>query len=111
MSDSNSGWIKSTCAYCGVGCGIEARPTALGKLEVRGDKEHPSNYGKLCTKGIALGETVTPLGRLTQPTHIKNQQNTNSYGMTPLNWSLIGLTKPLKSLVLIQLRSMSLANC
>ena len=74
MSDSNSGWIKSTCAYCGVGCGIEARPTALGKLEVRGDKEHPSNYGKLCTKGIALGETVTPLGRLTQPTHIKNQQ-------------------------------------
>ncbi|MGF1824873.1 nitrate reductase [Vibrio splendidus] len=74
MSDSNSGWIKSTCAYCGVGCGIEARPTALGKLEVRGDKEHPSNYGKLCTKGIALGETVTPLGRLTQPTHIQNQQ-------------------------------------
>ncbi|MDA0144886.1 molybdopterin-dependent oxidoreductase [Vibrio toranzoniae] len=74
MTDSNSGWIKSTCAYCGVGCGIEARPTSLGKLEVRGDKEHPSNYGKLCTKGIALGETVTPLGRLTQPTHIQNQQ-------------------------------------
>lgn len=74
MTDSNSGWIKSTCAYCGVGCGIEARPTSLGKLEVRGDKKHPSNYGKLCTKGIALGETVTPLGRLTQPTHIQNQQ-------------------------------------
>ena len=74
MTDSNSGWIKSTCAYCGVGCGIEARPTSLGKLEVRGDKEHPSNYGKLCTKGIALGDTVTPLGRLKQPMHILNQQ-------------------------------------
>ena len=74
MTDSNSGWIKSTCAYCGVGCGIEARPTSLGKLEVRGDKAHPSNYGKLCTKGIALGDTVTPLGRLTQPAHIQNEQ-------------------------------------
>ncbi len=74
MTDSNNGWIKSTCAYCGVGCGIEARPTSLGKLEVRGDKDHPSNYGKLCTKGIALGDTVTPLGRLTQPAHIQNEQ-------------------------------------
>ncbi len=74
MTDSNSGWIKSTCAYCGVGCGIEARPTSLGKLEVRGDKDHPSNYGKLCTKGIALGDTVTPLGRLTQPAHLQNDQ-------------------------------------
>lgn len=74
MTDSNSGWIKSTCAYCGVGCGIEARPTSLGKLEVRGDKDHPSNYGKLCTKGIALGDTVTPLGRLTQPAYIQNEQ-------------------------------------
>lgn len=64
---SNKDWIKSTCAYCGVGCGIEVRPTASGKLEVRGDKDHPSNYGKLCTKGAALGDTVTPIGRLTQP--------------------------------------------
>ncbi|WP_372068989.1 molybdopterin oxidoreductase family protein [Vibrio pelagius] len=64
---SNKDWIKSTCAYCGVGCGIEVRPTASGKLEVRGDKAHPSNYGKLCTKGAALGDTVTPIGRLTQP--------------------------------------------
>ncbi|CAH6848659.1 Nitrate reductase [Vibrio chagasii] len=64
---SNKDWIKSTCAYCGVGCGIEVRPTASGKLEVCGDKDHPSNYGKLCTKGAALGDTVTPIGRLTQP--------------------------------------------
>ena len=41
---------------------------------MRGDKDHPSNYGKLCTKGAALGDTVTPLGRLTQPAHIQNKQ-------------------------------------
>lgn len=63
----SEGWIKTTCAYCGVGCGVEARPTASGKLEVRGDKSHPSNFGKLCTKGIALGETVSHQGRLISP--------------------------------------------
>lgn len=63
----SEGWIKSTCAYCGVGCGIEARPMSNGLLEVRGDKEHPSNYGKLCTKGIALGDTVIHDGRLLAP--------------------------------------------
>ncbi len=72
---SNKDWIKSTCAYCGVGCGIEVRPTSSGKLEVRGDKYHPSNYGKLCTKGAALGDTVTPIGRLTQPMlRVENEQ-------------------------------------
>lgn len=60
-------WIKSTCAYCGVGCGIEARPKANGQLEVRGDKEHPANFGRLCSKGLALGETVIPDGRLLHP--------------------------------------------
>lgn len=62
-----SPWIKSTCAYCGVGCGIEARPKADGQLEIRGDQEHPANYGRLCSKGMALGETVSTEGRLLYP--------------------------------------------
>ncbi|WP_428723914.1 molybdopterin oxidoreductase family protein [Vibrio crassostreae] len=78
---SNKDWIKSTCAYCGVGCGIEVRPTSSGKLEVRGDKDHPSNYGKLCTKGAALGDTVTPIGRLTQPMQrVDNEQQQLPWG-------------------------------
>lgn len=64
---NDEGWIKSTCAYCGVGCGIEARPMMSGTLEIRGDKDHPSNKGKLCTKGIALGDTVIEDGRLVTP--------------------------------------------
>lgn len=67
MTQINDGWIKSTCAYCGVGCGIEARPKSSGELEVRGDNAHPSNFGKLCTKGIALGDTVIQDGRLLTP--------------------------------------------
>ncbi|WP_394239781.1 molybdopterin oxidoreductase family protein [Vibrio astriarenae] len=68
MTQGNDGWVKTTCAYCGVGCGVEARPTLSGELEIRGDQSHPSNYGKLCTKGIALGETVIQDGRLLYPT-------------------------------------------
>ncbi|EAS43254.1 nitrate reductase [Photobacterium profundum] len=60
-------WVKSTCAYCGVGCGIEAKPTASGQLDIRGDTDHPANYGRLCSKGLALGETVTHEGRLQYP--------------------------------------------
>lgn len=76
MTKSEQGWIKTTCAYCGVGCGIEARPKITGDLEIRGDKQHPSNYGKLCTKGIALGETVIHDGRLLSPT-IKSKDKSN----------------------------------
>ncbi|MGF1726541.1 molybdopterin-dependent oxidoreductase [Photobacterium nomapromontoriensis] len=67
MENNTEGWIKTTCAYCGVGCGVEARPNAQGSLDIRGDKSHPANYGKLCSKGLALGETVGAHGRLLQP--------------------------------------------
>ena len=80
MSLVNDGWIKTTCAYCGVGCGVEARPKLSGELEIRGDKSHPSNYGKLCTKGIALGDTVIHDGRLLAP--IEKSQN----GDKALDW-------------------------
>jgi len=67
MTQSKDLWTKSTCAYCGVGCGIEAQLQASGELKIRGDKSHPANYGDLCSKGLALGETVTHEGRLLHP--------------------------------------------
>lgn len=67
MTEENSLWTKSTCAYCGVGCGIEASIDAKGELSIRGDKSHPANFGNLCSKGLALGETVSHQGRLLQP--------------------------------------------
>ncbi|ABD55962.1 nitrate reductase [Jannaschia sp. CCS1] len=59
--------VRSTCPYCGVGCGVLLRPDGAGGLAVRGDPEHPANYGKLCSKGTALGETVGLDGRLRAP--------------------------------------------
>lgn len=58
---------KTTCPYCGVGCGVLAEATADGKVAVRGDPEHPSNFGRLCSKGAALGETVDLDDRLLFP--------------------------------------------
>ena len=51
--------VKTTCPYCGVGCGVEG--LAEGRnLSVAGDRSHPANQGRLCSKGLALGSTVVP---------------------------------------------------
>jgi assimilatory nitrate reductase catalytic subunit len=60
--------VRSTCPYCGVGCGITATPLPSGAIEIVGDKQHPANQGRLCVKGAALGETITLEGRLLHPT-------------------------------------------
>lgn len=57
---------RTTCPYCGVGCGVLAS-VEDGKLKIEGDPEHPANYGRLCSKGAALHETVDPDGRLLHP--------------------------------------------
>ncbi|MEA5459609.1 molybdopterin-dependent oxidoreductase [Arcicella sp. LKC2W] len=49
---------KSTCSYCGVGCGVEITKIDNGKIYVEGDKDHPSSKGMLCSKGMNLHYTV-----------------------------------------------------
>jgi assimilatory nitrate reductase catalytic subunit len=58
--------VSTTCPYCGVGCGVLAR-RAGGGLDVAGDPAHPANFGALCSKGSALGDTVGMEGRLLYP--------------------------------------------
>jgi assimilatory nitrate reductase catalytic subunit len=64
---TEDGFVRSTCPYCGVGCGVLLRKDDKGGLEVKGDPEHPANYGRLCSKGSALGETVGLEDRLLEP--------------------------------------------
>ena len=59
--------MRTTCPYCGVGCGVLAEVAPDGKVSVRGDPDHPANFGKLCSKGMALGETMGLEGRLLSP--------------------------------------------
>ncbi|MBB5576028.1 nitrate reductase [Rhizobium paranaense] len=58
---------KTTCPYCGVGCGVIASIDDDGKVSVKGDPDHPSNYGRLCSKGSALAETIDLDDRLLYP--------------------------------------------
>jgi assimilatory nitrate reductase catalytic subunit len=59
--------VSTTCPYCGVGCGVRATPREDGQPGIAGDETHPSNFGRLCVKGSALGETVGLEGRLLEP--------------------------------------------
>ena len=59
--------VKTTCPYCGVGCGVIAETDASGAMSVRGDPDHPANFGRLCSKGSALAETIGLEGRLLDP--------------------------------------------
>ena len=49
---------KTTCCYCGVGCGIVVSKDPQGRVHVEGDKDHPVNKGMLCSKGMNLHYTV-----------------------------------------------------
>src|SRR4051812_42160240 len=73
MADgSTAPLVKTTCPYCGVGCGVSGAgraasldgPTPSGA----GDPAPPANLGRLCSKGTALGATVGLQGRLLEPT-------------------------------------------
>ena len=58
--------IRTTCPYCGVGCGVQVQ-TAGDSVKITGDPEHPANFGRLCSKGSALGQTLGLEGRLLHP--------------------------------------------
>jgi assimilatory nitrate reductase catalytic subunit len=60
--------VRTTCPYCGVGCGVlVGRGTDAPLVTIAGDPEHPANHGRLCSKGSALGETLSLDGRLLTP--------------------------------------------
>ncbi|WP_187969502.1 nitrate reductase [Aquibium microcysteis] len=67
MGDAPATGVRTACPYCGVGCGVVANVADDGAVTVRGDADHPANFGRLCSKGAALGETTGLDGRLLAP--------------------------------------------
>src|SRR5689334_4513110 len=59
--------VRTTCPYCGVGCGVLAQPDGRGGAAITGDPAHPANLGRICSKGSALGETLGLGARLLHP--------------------------------------------
>ncbi|MDO4593257.1 MAG: molybdopterin-dependent oxidoreductase, partial [Comamonadaceae bacterium] len=78
---------RSTCPYCGVGCGVLIASDGQRITGVRGDPEHPANYGRLCTKGSTLHLTADPMlarqTRLLQPM----QRLSRHASPVPLDWN------------------------
>jgi ferredoxin-nitrate reductase len=58
MIKNSQNSVKSTCSYCGVGCGVVVTDLGNGKIGLEGDVDHPSSKGMLCSKGMNLHYTV-----------------------------------------------------
>ncbi|WP_027213160.1 sulfite reductase subunit alpha [Burkholderia sp. WSM2232] len=61
MSSTN---VKTVCPYCGVGCGMVLHVEDGQVVKISGDKEHPANFGRLCTKGQSAHVALRKSGRL-----------------------------------------------
>ena len=60
-------WVRTTCGYCSVGCGMLIGVRDGAAVAVRGDPDHPVNRGRLCPKGLSEHQTIAAAGRLTVP--------------------------------------------
>ena len=67
MTTSKESLIQTTCAYCGVGCGVDVGLSDNQPTQLEGMPEHPANYGRLCVKGTHLLDTLANENRLTTP--------------------------------------------
>ncbi len=73
-------WVKTTCGYCSVGCGMEVGVKDEKAVAVRGNESHPVNRGKLCPKGLSEHHTLTAPGRAKQPLLRKQGK------LVPVSW-------------------------
>ncbi|MDQ1377460.1 MAG: hypothetical protein QOE15_1633 [Acidimicrobiaceae bacterium] len=75
-------WVKTTCGYCSVGCGMLIGVRGGAAVAVRGDPDHPVNCGRLCPKGLSEHHTIAAPGRLHQPL----MRTERTQPLTPTTW-------------------------
>lgn len=73
-------WVKTTCGYCSVGCGMLIGVKEGKAVAARGNPEHPVNLGKLCPKGLSEHHVLSAPGRAKQPLLRKNGV------LAPVSW-------------------------
>src|SRR5262245_52713256 len=62
-----NGWHKTMCPYCGVGCGLSVQIEGGSVLRVKGDPEHPANFGDICAKAVHLPPVLRTPDRIAHP--------------------------------------------
>lgn len=88
--------IRTTCPYCGVGCGVLATPDGKGGAAIAGDPDHPANRSRLCSKGSALGET---LGLGTRVLHPLKRNARGAYERVSWEEALDAVAAGLKAII------------
>ena len=77
---------RSVCCYCGTGCGVIIEKVGVGKtakiINVRGDPDHPANFGRLCSKGSSLHLTTQRTGRALVP----ELRTSRTVSRAPVSW-------------------------
>jgi anaerobic selenocysteine-containing dehydrogenase len=73
-------WVKTTCGYCSVGCGMLIGVKDGKAVAARGNPDHPVNLGKLCPKGLSEHHILSSPGRAKLPMLRKNGM------LTPVSW-------------------------
>ncbi|MEM9718849.1 MAG: molybdopterin-dependent oxidoreductase [Bacteroidota bacterium] len=74
---------KTTCSYCGVGCGIIVKKDLKGKIKVEGDPDHPTNKGMLCSKGMNLHYVAQDTSDRILSPHMRGSRN---HPLSPCSW-------------------------
>ncbi len=65
-------WVRSTCGYCGVGCGLYIGVKDGKATYTKGDPAHPVNMGTLCPKGLCEHQVIRADNRILSPLVKKN---------------------------------------
>jgi assimilatory nitrate reductase catalytic subunit len=96
MPSSEGETHKTTCPYCGVGCGVIASKNSTYGIKIVGDPKHPANYGSLCTKGLALIDTISLEGRLLYP---MKQEKDGIFSVTSWDSALNNIATSLSTII------------
>jgi molybdopterin-containing oxidoreductase family iron-sulfur binding subunit len=73
-------WYASTCTECAAGCGLHVKTREGRAIKLEGNPDHPTNRGKLCSRGQAS------LQGLYNPGRIKGPMIRNGDSFSEISW-------------------------
>jgi len=89
--------VRSVCPYCGVGCGIIMSVSANRVTKVAGDKAHPTNFGRLCTKGSSCHQPLADSGRM-EHAYVRSERARDP-ARTPMAQAISATARRLRALI------------
>jgi sulfite reductase (NADPH) flavoprotein alpha-component len=89
--------VKSVCPYCGVGCGIVMEVSGGRVTKLTGDKTHPTNFGRLCTKGSTCTQAIAAGGRMEKA--FMRQHNSRDHVPVPVAQAITETAQRLRAII------------